>query len=319
MADRLDKAIDFHRQQTNVDTRIGYTGDGTGSGDPRVRDNSGRMYVRFQLAGRYTLPVPFPLDTNANVPVADNIPVEVGYIGGEKTILRVYRRGYLQSGSNPASTNPSDPQVTITNTSDITQFQCKRSLDSSKPLYVVVLQGYIEISGVAHVFLSDEIDLSSFVPATGERCIACVYLKDDLTLEAFASTPKLITDAITEEDIDECRQQAASTSMSIWGWFLDGDITTLDEDPSKNIDLRPFFNSPTSGGSVDATAIHTDGANEISGLTEKVTPANDDLVVIEDSAASYVKKKVKMSNISGGGSTTFTDDELREMIWLGVV
>jgi hypothetical protein len=53
-----------------------------------------------------------------------------------------------------------------------------------------------------------------------------------------------------------------------------------------------------------ATAIHTDQTGEISGLSEKATPANDDLVIIEDSAASYAKKKVKVSNLPGGGSTS---------------
>jgi hypothetical protein len=56
----------------------------------------------------------------------------------------------------------------------------------------------------------------------------------------------------------------------------------------------------TSVGGSDATAIHTDANNEISGVTEKGTPAGADIVVIEDSAASFVKKKVQLSNLPGG-------------------
>jgi hypothetical protein len=56
----------------------------------------------------------------------------------------------------------------------------------------------------------------------------------------------------------------------------------------------------TSVGGSDATAIHTDANNEISGVTEKASPVGADIVVIEDSAATYVKKKVQLSNLPGG-------------------
>jgi hypothetical protein len=57
----------------------------------------------------------------------------------------------------------------------------------------------------------------------------------------------------------------------------------------------------------DAAAIHDNVANEISAIAEKTTPANDDLLLIEDSAASYAKKSVKMSNLPSGGSGGATD------------
>lgn len=52
----------------------------------------------------------------------------------------------------------------------------------------------------------------------------------------------------------------------------------------------------------DGAAIHDNEANEISAITEKTTPANDDLLLIEDSDASYVKKKLKISNLPSGSS-----------------
>jgi hypothetical protein len=53
-------------------------------------------------------------------------------------------------------------------------------------------------------------------------------------------------------------------------------------------------------GGTDATAIHDNVANEYSAVTEKVILVNDDLFLIEDSAASFVKKRVKKSNVSSG-------------------
>jgi len=53
--------------------------------------------------------------------------------------------------------------------------------------------------------------------------------------------------------------------------------------------------------------IHTDASGEISALTEKSTPSNNDVVMIEDSANSYSKKKVKISSIGGGGGGSDID------------
>lgn len=58
------------------------------------------------------------------------------------------------------------------------------------------------------------------------------------------------------------------------------------------------------GAGSDTTAIHSDTANEISGITEKTTLTGNDLFIIEDSAAAGVKKKVKQSNLGAGGAPT---------------
>lgn len=47
----------------------------------------------------------------------------------------------------------------------------------------------------------------------------------------------------------------------------------------------------------DPDAIHDNVANEISAITEKDPVSDDDLVIIEDSAAGFVKKKVKVKNL----------------------
>ena len=55
-------------------------------------------------------------------------------------------------------------------------------------------------------------------------------------------------------------------------------------------------------GGGDPDAIHDNVAAEISVITEKVAPVDADLVVIEDSAAGNVKKRVQLGNLPGGGS-----------------
>jgi len=62
-----------------------------------------------------------------------------------------------------------------------------------------------------------------------------------------------------------------------------------------------------SGGiASDTDAIHDNEANEISAIAEKSTPVDADILIIEDSAASYVKKKVQVSNLPVG-AVTFLD------------
>lgn len=60
---------------------------------------------------------------------------------------------------------------------------------------------------------------------------------------------------------------------------------------------------------IDTDAIHDNVAGEINAITEKTLPVNNDILVIEDSEASYAKKRVKVGNLpsgGGGGGTAIT-------------
>ncbi len=50
----------------------------------------------------------------------------------------------------------------------------------------------------------------------------------------------------------------------------------------------------------EADAIHDNVSAEISGVTEKTSPVDADLILIEDSAASDAKKRVQLGNLAGG-------------------
>ncbi len=51
----------------------------------------------------------------------------------------------------------------------------------------------------------------------------------------------------------------------------------------------------------DQNAIHDNVAGEINAITAKSTPVSADLILIEDSAASFAKKKLQIGNLPGGG------------------
>jgi len=69
------------------------------------------------------------------------------------------------------------------------------------------------------------------------------------------------------------------------------------------------------GPGTDTTAIHDNVAGEIAAITEKVTPVSADLLIIEDSAAANVKKRVQISNLPAGtpGADSITNTELANM------
>lgn len=53
----------------------------------------------------------------------------------------------------------------------------------------------------------------------------------------------------------------------------------------------------------DGAAIHDNVASEISAITEKTTPADADMIIIEDSEDTNKKKMVQIGNLPSGGST----------------
>ena len=61
--------------------------------------------------------------------------------------------------------------------------------------------------------------------------------------------------------------------------------------------VRGYIDVSSGGGGADANAVHVNAANEITAITEKTTVANIDEFIIEDSAASFVKKSVKRKAI----------------------
>lgn len=64
-----------------------------------------------------------------------------------------------------------------------------------------------------------------------------------------------------------------------------------------------FADDSTSGGTGnDAHAIHTNIAGEIHGVSEKPNPSNTDILIIEDAANGYVKRRIPLGLLSGSGS-----------------
>lgn len=101
------------------------------------------------------------------------------------------------------------------------------------------------------------------------------------------ATERATATGFVPTDVGKLARQLDDNSL----WML------TDDDPETWVQVG--------GAATDDAAIHDDEAGEINAITEKMSVADDDVFLIEDSAASYAKKRVKASNLpSGGGGGT---------------
>jgi len=72
-------------------------------------------------------------------------------------------------------------------------------------------------------------------------------------------------------------------------------------------DLNGTYPNPSVDDGADATAIHDNVDGEINAIASKATPVGADVIVIEDSAASFAKKKTLISDLPTGTSLPVVD------------
>jgi hypothetical protein len=91
----------------------------------------------------------------------------------------------------------------------------------------------------------------------------------------------------------------------------DADLILIEDSAdSYNKKKLRMDNLPSSSGT-DSAAIHDNVAGEINAISEKITPADADLVIIEDSADAHNKKKIQIANLLA----ETTGDVATDAIW----
>lgn len=307
----LEQVIQEARRILNVDLIPARLGDGNGN----VYDlnNIGNYYLRkLEANGGLSQPFSLPVNPLASIPPKDGLSVSIGYdLRGIQCIWQADVIGMQASNVNPLILNPLDTAVYgKVSQSSIATLYCQRHGDTATyPFTVVVFPAPLVIDGVAKFFAGGAIDLSSFVPSTGLHCYATVFVKDDMTLEAFASTPTNLNDPLTVDvDIQECITQSAATSVIVWAWELRDTDTALSPDPARNVDMRQLNNTAvtgTGGGIVDAVVA---GAGIAVDATDPANPvvSNDGVITIVAGTNITVDntdpQNPVISSSSGGGT-----------------
>ena len=107
----------------------------------------------------------------------------------------------------------------------------------------------------------------------------------------------------TLTDRDEPNQHPADAVSTVTTSF-DGYLSATDTDVQLALDTLDDHTHVeadiTDLDHYDATAIHDDGKDEISAITEKVAPVSADMLLIEDSEDGNIKKMVQVGNLPGG-------------------
>lgn len=230
------------RRRYGIDNDILILGDGAGN----TADGTGKYYVRRKEAdGRLSEPIALELQRNAGLPERDGLSVVVGLDDyNEEVIKGAYLKALRANGENPIILNPfSDFVYGSNNASTLTPFTYGRNGDTAtKPFYMWVLTPVVVLPTEVTIPTLLEQDLSSFVPASGEKVYATVLWRTDNTLEAFASTPIPEGDPLTGTQLYEGVSAGAADSIPITAYELRGGDTALSVDPTKNVDLRQFVN-----------------------------------------------------------------------------
>ena len=106
----------------------------------------------------------------------------------------------------------------------------------------------------------------------------------------------------------------ASTLVSASNFYGDGSTLSniIASGDAAGGDLGGTYPNPTVNDGADSTAIHDNIDGEILAITGKANPANADLVLIEDSAASYAKKSVLLSVLTGSAAGSDTEIQFND-------
>jgi len=108
-----------------------------------------------------------------------------------------------------------------------------------------------------------------------------------------------------DDDIQDATDAQKGLATAAQITKLDGITASADVTGSNTCDTP-------GGAGTDTTAVHDNEANEISALDDKTSPVSADVLIIEDSAASYIKKKVQISNLPAGtpGADSINDTHI---------
>jgi hypothetical protein len=108
----------------------------------------------------------------------------------------------------------------------------------------------------------------------------------------------------TDADAIHDNVAAEINAITSKGTPVGADVIVLEDSADSWAKKKATITSlPGGGPGSDTTAIHDDTAGEINAITTKGTPVGADVIVLEDSAAGFAKKKATITSLPSGSST----------------
>jgi hypothetical protein len=216
----------------------------------------GYVVIRYKQAGQFSQPV--TVRFRAVMKKTPGAAVIVGFDDdGEIAVLRPDFVGETSAGTYPQGDNPADDNVSYFIAQQrLLTFACHPVSSAADSMLVAVQSGtVVDLStDTFTLFYGSQEDLTASIPGgAGEWCLACLFWKDDNTIEIFASTPKDNPDDLGIDDINECMSARTSGSLPIWAWRLyNGQTGIASGAPADGgddfMDLRPLWFMLQAGG-----------------------------------------------------------------------
>lgn len=315
-----------HQRQT-IRRRLGFEeyrailGDAYGIVWDDPVNRPGMMRVRYATASGLSLPPLVRIGSTYQGNTAPGTGVLIGWEDGELRVLRPDINTQMAAGFNPALNNASVAARSQQATDSITMF--KSHPTSPVSLYVVVRSWlYIE-SGTVKLFdasgddgaggFKGKINLSSYVPTTGNHRLACLFLKPDNTIEVKASTTQSVIEPLDLTDLQECFSAATDATKPCWAWRLaDGQTTIGDE--SSWLDLRQFINV-ASGATVYYQTVQNNGSNMTQRPTLNLIQGEGIQLDVADSSG-FNRTNVSISNVVSYVGTAGENVSANEAVYL---
>lgn len=244
--DTIQQQRNRYRRSNNLDYWPAQTGDVNGNWqDP---DFTGNILVRELTSNGLSQSRSAKPPTGVSMNLGPSINVVLGYDKkGQLCIVGPDPYADLPQGINPLTA------IALANSTEVNQSQLATLaiMPSQPPSLVVVLKGWnLILNGIYDPYDGDpDIDLTLYLPASGYKCYAAIFLREDMTtIDIQTSTPFLIEDIdLGKLDVQECLDAEFAiyaTATPIYALTLVGDQTTitLQDIQSDGVELRQVVN-----------------------------------------------------------------------------
>jgi hypothetical protein len=240
------------RKVLELNPPLAYLGDGNSPSYLYDPDIPGNVWVQLQTSnGRGT-------KVSVRGPADSSVPLTIGtavyLLFDDEDRLYVARQAI--SAQAAAGTNAMATRTQGNGSSVNQQDIATLAVIPGSPALSVSVKAWVPIvSNTAYLFPGvADIDISGFVPSTGDMCYIVVFVKSDYaTCEVFASTARSMLDLpLDVADIQECIDAATVGSTPVWAIALMDDqaaVTYENITSAPSRDLRNFVNTGAGGGS----------------------------------------------------------------------
>lgn len=301
-----------YRKENNLDLLRAVVG----TADGTVVDTTapGFIWVRLQTSNGLSAPrrVMGPAGRAMSLQAGAAVNLEYDKMG-QMRIAEPDNLTVIAGGGNPIA---QVVQPTTAATPRLTQasLETLRIIPSSPASLIVAVKGWNPIvSGTPYQFAGAQVDLTSYVPSSGNMRYAVIFVKSDYaTTEVFASTARSTADVpLDSADIQECITASTSGSTPVWAIKLIGGQTAITQNDIDvdGIDLRQMVN--VAGGGVTAyyQTVQTGGSDMTQRAKLNFIQGDGMQVDVSDSAGNnrtnvQLTSLIAMSGLSGEAFNT---------------